>query len=558
MLENFKYWLDCFDETVKIRGAEIYDNDGVFDVVIGDSEFNFKVRGRSSKFYEIKILVNNLKIIDMSCGCYFSANCKHLYACLLYIKDHEEEIFNMLLQNKKTKDDNFSTYENILKQINEDDMKYDLNYLFENSEIARKYLTEKYVTVDSKDEVFKFVNKIIGVLDYYNDALTILENGEFDTCDKYEFDSRFVQSNEYYYDDEYYLNENYFFDKISALTDDLFIKINANKRSTVNKVIFEITNIYYDNDYFDCTHLLEHFYKKLLNEAIINFDKDETNKWIDILFKLKIKGKYYSFIIEEIFDNIKDNIEYRDLILSVDIGDFSEKYYLLKEQYIIKNQPTCLILFYQQNYNKIDYCQKLANHYLKNNNINQLINLSDNLINWDDKYRYVNQKILLYYILHGNEVECKKYAILSITKNNISKNYDIVKGDDLAKIEYLDKVKSSVDSDTLLKFYFNQSFYTKALKLAFDDFNLLVSNFEIIYKTNKILTLKVFENNIEKLVLIANKNPEYEHIYYIFKTAYIESEKSYFESMVKNIINHTKKRNLKSLLNQFILIINSK
>lgn len=77
-----------FEETIRIRGNEYFNNDMIHHCELSNSKYVAYVQGTDfSTEYKVSISVNkNNEIVDMECDCPYQNKCKHEYATLLYIR----------------------------------------------------------------------------------------------------------------------------------------------------------------------------------------------------------------------------------------------------------------------------------------------------------------------------------------------------------------------------------------------------------------------------------------------------------------------------------------
>ena len=134
LFNNYQY---LFDDSVKERGKNYYEQNKVISCHKDDNMYYSKVRGSQDVTYNITIEID--EEVKFTCDCPCEFECKHIYATLLAIKDKTYD--KVKLKEEVIERD--TSIENILKVIPAQDLK---QYIMQ--QVKRKEL-------ELDDQVFK-------------------------------------------------------------------------------------------------------------------------------------------------------------------------------------------------------------------------------------------------------------------------------------------------------------------------------------------------------------------------------------------------------------------
>lgn len=300
MFKNLSELLEMFDDDISTRGLDIYESEGVIDVEIKGDEILFSVLGRYNPFYNVTIKIVDDNITNTSCDCPYFDDCKHIYACLLYIEDHHEELYLEMQKELKNNLGKIELLKNTISNSSKEELEKDIIYLYMNDNFSKKYINEKYLKIEG--DIF---NKIKEVIDDYLEALSILDDG-YDTHDEYELDERFYLEEEFG-EYEYFLNDSYYDVIINGIISDLHIKLNVNKQQEVISIVFKLYELFGNDDYDRAEEIFDDFHNEIIKQVITFFDESQINKWSQILLKIKETKKYlYNKLLTISKDYFKD------------------------------------------------------------------------------------------------------------------------------------------------------------------------------------------------------------------------------------------------------------
>lgn len=343
---------EYFQEKILQRGLNYYKKGKVISAnKINDNTYIFDVDG--SVNYCVKIKIHDDEY-EMSCNCPYEDNCKHMAACLFYLKFNDEEEIKQIKSKKiKTKLTPF------------DKFKIDVKKMIRSCEGKDGYINY-YRGEDFVDGIYNFAEEISNSLD----------NDNLDNCLKKIF---------------------YLYDTIENVEMDGSNGEHGNAEMIVSEVL---AKIFFKNPQKVKQHLLTYFKKRKnilkLSTVISSFENTVRNK---------TEAIEYLKLIEEV-SNIEDdwfldylyievNYNYIDENKALKIAEnyLKAKYnsyiasFLVKKYTYLKQYDKAIKLI-EKNYGKnYDDDTNLLELYLKNKNIdkykNLLLKIYDEMPNYD-------------------------------------------------------------------------------------------------------------------------------------------------------------------------------
>ena len=247
-----------FNETIKQRGREYYKNNKVIICQKINNKYIAKVSGSNYNYHKVTIDFIDGDI-NMSCTCPCNFNCKHEYATLITIKNHEYQIIHLKPKINRQK-------EPLSKTI---------------KKIPAKELKEY------------FCKDISNLIDF----------------DKEKFETKFInyfpnQSYNYYYNNLYnsiLLKDDYII-IIRKYNAEAMIKINAHKYRESFIIIKAIVNALIDTGNLDSPETLKILSTiRVLQYVIIKNAGPDLIKDIENWFKYIIGNKFFNSFVLDLF-----------------------------------------------------------------------------------------------------------------------------------------------------------------------------------------------------------------------------------------------------------------
>ena len=245
-----------FNETIKQRGLEYYKNNKVVICQKINNKYIAKVTGSNYNYHKVTIEFIDGDI-NMSCTCPCDFNCKHEYATLITIKNHDYQIVHL-----KTK-----------------------------IKCKKEPLSKTIKKIPAKELKEYFCKDISNLIDF----------------DKEKFETKFInyfpnQSYNYYYNNLYnsiLLKDDYII-IIRKYNAEAMIKINAHKYCEAFVIIKAIVNALIDTEKLDSVEILNLFSTiRVLQYVIIKNANQDLIKDIKNWFKYIIKNKCFnSFVLD--------------------------------------------------------------------------------------------------------------------------------------------------------------------------------------------------------------------------------------------------------------------
>lgn len=266
---NEKNLLFCCDnlflDEIKNRGTKYYYDNKVLNLYKNKNHYYAKVKGSNINPYEVEIIFNPFDLI-FKCNCPCTFHCKHEYATILAIHNHDYCKIHLKPEIKEKEE----TLKEIIKRIPASKLKeYILSYQGQNKVIFEENAFKSHFSAYYHFASYDFYyNNLYNNLLLNNDESSILND---------------------------YLNKakNY---------------LENHKYSEVVKIITAIINAYRDNNYLDSENLINNI-PKISMYLRITFRKSNPNEqrkiklWIK---ELEQKSFYHNLYIEDIIHSLKN------------------------------------------------------------------------------------------------------------------------------------------------------------------------------------------------------------------------------------------------------------
>lgn len=466
---------DYFSETILQRGFNYYKRGKVISAnKINNNTFIFDVAGSIN--YLVKINVHNNEY-DMSCNCPYDGNCKHMAACLFYLKFTDEK-------NIEFKKD---------KKINTNLTPFDKFKLEVKQMVRECYGREGYIDYYSGDEfvegIDNFAEKIRDSLDLNNLDIALKEIFYlYDTIENVDMDGS---------NGEHMMATDcvsdvlglIFFMNSGKVTDELF------KYFKKEKYVVELSNVV--SEFEDNIHTKDDALKYLkLVETILDAGDDFGTYYLAYVY-IRV---YYDYIDEDEalkLAKAKLKRKYNSYIFSFLV----EKYTFLKKY----DEAISLL---ENNYGKnFDDGEVLLKLYLKNNNVDKykklLLKLYDEKPNYDyfmrikksfDKADFDKIKEKLLNEMKESQYYFKDYIKLCDELNDIDGLFDICKKKGLEYLSnYLNKIIKKHRAEAL-------DIYKIEVKKLCDEARNRARYDKVIYYLMRLLDIPKAEGDVLEII----------------------------------------------------------
>ncbi len=167
---DLDYLKDEFNYEIIKRGEDYYESNHVLKCYKNNYKYYAKVSGNNGNEYDVEIDLYNL---EMHCNCPCTFPCKHEYAVILAIENHDYENISLKPEVRKIEYD----FKEIIKKIPANNLK---KYLLSSKSIGKVYFetttfNEYFINYLPKQKYIYYYNNLYNSISINSDYLNLLE-----------------------------------------------------------------------------------------------------------------------------------------------------------------------------------------------------------------------------------------------------------------------------------------------------------------------------------------------------------------------------------------------